>query len=261
VSQGQSRATIDKERCIASAFAISMKIVNGKFGHSPFTFFHLDTNAGSGFNKDVNVEGSPIVFHRMADLYLPDMKREAFFCDVDEAAMRGLHSRLTDDWNKRSYLFQRDNEEVVQMFDERIRLSRERPEHVLGSVIVDPNGYWYRSKDGIGPPTKALIEFTRRYPKIDIILNLNTRWHRLADGHDWYDGIPPRQVLASLNKKHWLIKRTQYGGNEYLLAVGRNILTGDHRAVGFHHLDSEQGSTWMTIIEGRRQGDLLNDVI
>lgn len=257
VNQGQSRATIDKERCIASAFAISMKIVNGKFGHSPFTYFHLDTNAGSGFNEDVKVDGSPIVFHRMADLYMPDMRREAFFCDINADAMRSLHSRLSENWNRCSYLFQRDNEEVLDVFAERIRNSGERANYVLGSVIVDPNGYWYRSNSGVGPPTKALIEFTRRYPRIDIILNLNTRWRRLAAGHDWYDDVPPRQVLALLNKKHWLIRRTHYGGNEYMLAVGRNIPTGDHRAIGFHHLDSEQGRFWMTMFEGDRQGELM----
>lgn len=254
--QGQSIATIDKERCLASALSIGMKISNAAFGGRGFKYWHLDANAGSGWNEAVNVEGSPVVFHRMADAYLTKMDREAFFCDIDVEAINGLLVRLGD-WNRSSYIFQRDNEQVLEVFAERLRTSGENPAYVIGSILVDPNGYWYRSEEGNGPPTKALIEFTRQFPRIDIILNLNTRWRRLALGHEWYcNDVSPREVLACLNKRHWLIRRTQYSGNEYMLAVGRNLETGDHQAIGFHKLNSEQGKFWMLMFEGGRQSDL-----
>lgn len=257
--QGQSIATIDKERCLASAFAIGMKIANGLWGGRSFKYWHFDANAGSGWNETVDVPGSPIVFHRIADIYLNNMQREAFFCDINAAAISDVLGRLGS-WNRSSFVFQRDNKDVLEVFAERLRQSGEKKQYMIGSIIVDPNGYWYRSKDGKGPPIDGLLEFVKEFPRIDIILNLNTRWRRLALGHDWYQNdVPPRDVLSMLRKKFWLIKRTQYGGDEFMLAVGRNFETGDHKEVGFHKLDSEQGRFWMTMFEGGRQGGLSLD--
>jgi hypothetical protein len=39
-----------------------------------------------------------------------------------------------------------------------------------------------------------------------------------------------------------------------LLAVGRNLKTGSHPALGFHHIDSDEGRFIMLKAEGKRQG-------
>lgn len=260
IIQGQSLATLDKERGIASTLAINMKIAAAVIlrnqRHNPrFTYWHLDTNAGSGWNRTVLVDGSPIVFHKMADLYLQGIRREAWFCDIDRAAIDELLKRLGP-WNSSSFPFQKDNEDVLELFAHRLRACGENSAHVMGSVLVDPNGWFYRDKEGVGAPIKRLAWFTAQFPKIDVILNLNTRSRRLMLPLAWYRDISPRDVLAGLNKQHWQIKRTHYGGGEYMLAIGRNIKTTAHRAVGFHDLDSEQGKAWMLMFEGRRQAVL-----
>lgn len=253
MNQGQSSTTIDKERRIASALSIGMKIVDRE-AWNKFTYFHFDANSGCGWNDVVGVDGSPVVFHKMADIFLANMKREAFFCDIDRPAIEKLLNCLGT-WNGSSYLFHKDNEEILEVFAERLRTCGENPLYIVGSIIVDPNGYWYRSK-GKGPPIKGLLEFVKEFPRVDIILNLNTRWRRLALAHEWYSNdIPPREVLTSLRKKHWLISRAQYGGDEFMLAVGRNFKTGSHRAVGFHELESEEGRCWMNMFDGKRQGE------
>jgi len=254
---GQSLdATIDKERCLGAALAISMKIAAAKFGGRGYAYWHFDANAGSGHNDVADVPGSPVVFHVAADQHLNGMRRHAFFCDLNSDALLHLESRLAP-WRALSRLHLYDNERCLDIFAECIRQSGEQPRYALGSVIVDPNGYWYRNKDGHGPPTKSLIRFAQEFPRIDIVLNLNARTFRLqrAQGHPV---LSPRDVLGRLNKSNWLIRRTCYGGDDWLLAVGRNVKTGDHRRIGFHKLESAEGHAIMTMIEGRRQRGMFD---
>lgn len=252
--QGQSTVTIDKERCLGSALTIGMKIADGKFGGRGFSYWHFDANAGSGWNDRVGVEGSPIVFHRVADQYLKGLKREPFFCDINVAALQKLSIRLG---NWPGYLFPGDNEDALYVFAERIR-QVERPEFAIGSVIVDPNGYWYRNAKGEGAPVKSLIRFAAVFPRIDIVLNLNVRTYKLQRARG-QDVSPPADIFESLQKKHWLVRITQAGGDQFLLAVGRNVETGDHKRLGFHKLESDGGRHIMTIANGGRQGKLFDD--
>lgn len=251
-SQGQSVATLDKERCIAAALSIGMKIANRAYTGKGFKYWHLDGNSGSGWNDDIDVPGSPMVFHKVADEYLTGMHREAFFCDMDMKRLSQLKNRLMG--HITSYCLPGDNEEALQVFAERIRTS-DKPIYAAGSVIVDPNGYWYRNARGEGPPVKALTEFSKEFGRIDIILNLNATAYKRQVGAG-FDMLPPRDVLASLNRSHWLVRRTVCRGADFLLAVGRNLKTGSHPALGFHHIDSLEGNQIMLMAEGKRQGAL-----
>jgi hypothetical protein len=258
--QGQSfEATIDKERCLGSALTIGMKIAS-KFSGRGFSYWHFDANAGCGHNRTCDVPGSPVVFHVAADACLNGMQRRAFFSDCDQRQLDELAIRLTPAWKSSSYLLPRDNEEGLEVFAECIRSSGERPQYAIGSVIVDPNGYWYRNGNGMGPPISGLLRFAAAFPRIDIVLNLNTRTYRLqrSRGHEV---LPPTEVLASLNKTNWLVRQTQHGGDSWLLAVGRNMATGDHRKLGFHKLDSVEGHAVMLKAEGGQQGDFLDRAV
>lgn len=263
-NQGQSRATIDKQRCIASALSIGLQIADSfasKQAWGRFNFWHFDANAGCGWNNSVDVPGSPIVFHAMADEYLSHMQRQAFFCDINDAALHDLQNRLARNRShlENSFLFHGDNEEALEVFAERIAACERKPEKAIGCVIVDPNQYWNRNSKGEGPPVRSVQGFSRRFPKIDLVLNLNTRLYKLAKAHPWGNSWPcPRDVLAGLNKKHWLVKRTQVGGNEFLLAVGRNTETGDHRRIGLHKLESLDGEEIISRVAGSRQGKLFD---
>ena len=124
--QGQSTDnTIDKERCFGSALAITAKIANAiairhaaQYGRHNI-YWHLDTNSGCGYNNEADVDGSPVVFHKIADRYLPDMRREAFFCDLKQEYLRDLSHRLElGGWAPTSRLLPGDNEKAVEVFRE-----------------------------------------------------------------------------------------------------------------------------------------------
>lgn len=239
-SQGQSAVTIDKERRIASALSIGMIIGSNSFAGRGFKFWHFDANAGSGWNHDVRVPGSPMVFWSVARERLLGMEPVPFFCDINEGAMRALSGVLPREAKARSVLLPGDNEEGLEVFAEYIRRSGEKPRYAIGSVIIDPNGYFYRNKDGIGAPVNALQWFCREFPRIDIILNLNIRTYQLQRGAGQAVKLPA-DVLDSLNKSHWLVARAGRARSRFLLAIGRNVKTSAHHTLNIYDRESSIG--------------------
>jgi len=255
-SQGQSLATIDKERRIGAALSVSMRIASRALGGKGYTFWHFDANAGSGWNEKINTPGSPLVFWQVADVCLSGFKPAAFFCDLDVDAMRRLQSRLRSipGSASASYLLPGDNQEGLEVFAECIRRS-EKTKYAMGSVVIDPNGYYYRNPKGIGAPIYALQWFCREFPRIDIVLNLNIRTYQLqaSQGHNV---LPPREVLYGLNRKHWLVAQAHVSTGRFLLAVGRNFETGDHKNLQLYRHDSAEGEYILNMADGKRQGVL-----
>jgi hypothetical protein len=254
-TQGQSCATIDKQRRISSALAVSMRIADGWASKKKrrFTYWHFDANCGSGHNDDFDVPGSPIVFHAMADKHLKWMDRKAFFCDIHEGRIAELKDRLYDNELHflRSTLLPGDNETALDFFRKSICTYERNPQFAMGTMLFDPNGYWYRGQDKNGPPIDGVHSFVRDFPRIDIVLNLNTRQYKLQGAHPWSSGTPsPRELLASL-KQYWLVGLTQKSGNQFLLAVGRNMETNGHPGVKLFDIRSEEGQEIMAKVEGR----------
>ena len=229
-----------------------------------------DANAGSGWNEEVGVAGSPIVFHTLANERLTDMRHESFFCDVNADRIKELQKKLERLNYQNSYCLLGDNDDALDVFEERIRQTERKPHYAVGSVIADPNGYWYRNLKGVGAPVRALTGFAIRFPRIDIILNLNMRIYRLQRALN-HGVIPPIDVFLSLKKSHWLVRRTACGGDDFLLAVGRNVATGDHKALGFHDVSGDAGRRIIHIAEfglgeekrkeSARQGSLFNEAV
>jgi len=253
--QGQSLATIDKERRIAAALSVGMRVASYKFADKDYRYWHFDANAGSGWNEAVNTPGSPLVFLEVAGLCLRGLRPAPFFCDIDLNAMRRLYTRLQTEEHA-SYLLPGDNQDALEVFAECIRKT-ETPRFAIGSVLVDPNGYFYRNPKGIGAPIAGLQWFCREFLRIDIILNLNVRTYQMQAAHS-HNVLPPRDVLASLNKSHWLVSRAQTKGGKFLLAVGRNMPTQEHRALQLYDYRSEMGQHILDWAEGKRQGELLD---
>lgn len=261
--QGQSLATIDKERRIGAALSVGMQIASAKFGHMGFNYWHFDANAGPGWNSLVNTAGSPLVFWQVATACLSGLRPAPFFCDIDTDALRRLQVRMRSapTLAERSVLLPGDNQDALEVFAEVIRARERRPQFAVGSVLIDPNGYFYRNPKGIGAPIDALKWFTREFPRIDVVLNLNIRTYQMQAAHG-HNVLPPREVLASLNKQHWLVAQANVsngngkGGNRFLLAVGRNVETGDHKKLQLYKHTSEHGEYILNMAEGKRQNDL-----
>jgi hypothetical protein len=236
VSQGQGAGTLDKERRIAAAVSISARIAD-KPRFAGYPFWILDCNAGSGWNAKVNVPGSPLVLSEIAAGFR-HLRPVSCFCDRDAVAIAELRRRLAP--YPQSIILHDDNEVALQRFAATIRQREPNPHYALGVVLVDPNGYWYRSADGNGVPVIGLSAFVWEFPRIDLVLNLNAYTYQLQRGKG--DAVlAPGDVLASLNRKHWLVARTYVGQSRFILAVGRNWPVGDHKALGFYHAESPQG--------------------
>jgi hypothetical protein len=256
--QGQSIATVDKERRIGAALAIGMRIASAStFAGKGYRFWHFDANAGCGFNAKIGVPGSPLVFWEAANQHLRGLEPAPFFCDINRESMSELRRAVAS--KGPSVLLPGDNDEGLLHFGKCIEFAGDKPAFAVGTVVVDPNGYYFRNKENEGPPTKALKWFLPRYPRIDLVMNLNVRTYRMqkALGHDV---LAPRDLLASLHKQHWLLGLTAHGGDSFLVAIGRNVPTGDYRAVGLHKANSPIGKDILNAAQAGRQFKLDFDL-
>lgn len=257
--QGQGTGTARKQELFYHANAVGMRIFMSKPQLARYPFWLFDGNCGSGWNDEVGVIGSPVNAHLVADrLGLAASRREFYFCDRNRDSMLALQDRLAANpaWEACSHLHVGDNEEGLALFGHHVA-KREKPEFAVGAVIVDPNGWFYRTPKGEGVPIDGLRIFTQQFQRIDIILNLNVRTYSMQKKKG--DNVmPPTGVLSCLHRKHWLVGQIKIGQSRFWVAVGRNVPTGDHRKVGLYHLDSEEGREIMLFAETGRQGGLFN---
>lgn len=255
--QGQGAGTHRKQELFYHACVLGMRVATAKLSRFPFWLF--DGNCGSGYNEAVGVDGSPIVVHLAADeAEISPARRQFFFCDHDQQRLHTLQSALGSRpvWQDRSYLIPGDNERAIEVFAECIA-ARENPKFAVGAIIVDPNGYFYRNRNGEGPPIAPLIEFTRRFPRIDLVMNLNMRTYHLQRGKG-HDVPPPDDVLDCINRRFWLVGKISVGSSRFLVAVGRNFATGDHRRVKLFDRQSDYGREVMLWANSQRTEDLFD---
>lgn len=259
-SQGQSLATLDKIRGIGSALSIGMSVVSKRL---PFaTYHHADTNAGSGMNDEVSsivgepVYGSPVVAVRAAEA--AGLQRfNGLFCEIDAGRAKTLATRHLANRADCKVLCG-DNAELLPVFARSIRDYGDNPKYAVGSIMVDPNGWFRRNKNQVGVPVTELIAFCAEFPRIDVVLNLNVRTYQLmAAEPEKYNAMPPREIMAALGKAHWLVSAPKsVGGDRFVLMIGRNFPTGDHKRIGLFRADSEQGRLALLVMEGKRQGQM-----
>jgi len=253
VTQGQSAYTKDKERAIGSALSIGMRIVRSHPKLSQYRYWHIDVCAGSGWNEQVGVPGSPRVFLDIAKSI--DLENfEAWFIERDRSAAESLVRSIGPD--KRCFVINGDNRDVLKMFSKRIA-QFDRPKYAIGSVLIDPNGWLYRGRDGNGFDPLELSDFLSTHRRIDVVMNLNVRTFRMlrkneALGHRVMDLPAVSDMPALFNKEHWLLSDVgSYGGNSWVRLIGRNMATGDNRAMGHYHMNSEKGTEIVNAIEVR----------
>jgi len=258
-SQGQSLVTIDKIRGIGSALSIGMRTAAAKFPWAPY--HHGDTNAGSGMNEEVSalvgepVPGSPVVAVRTAEaIGLPGFR--GMFCEMDQTRAKTLATKhlagRTD-----CTVFCGDNAEFVDAFAESIRRSGDRPQYAVGSIVVDPNGWFTRNKNNSGVPVQQLLAFGHEFPRVDVVLNLNVRTYQMMRQHPNFQPMSAPEIMAAMGKSHWLLSAPKsVGGDKFIIMIGRNFATGDHRRLGLFRADSEEGRAALQAVEPKRQGAL-----
>lgn len=258
-TQGQSLVTIDKIRGIGSALSIGMRTAAARFAWAPY--HHADTNAGSGMNEEVSalvgepVPGSPVVAVRTAEAVgLP--KFRGMFCEMDKDRAKTLATQHLGG-RRDCTVFCGDNAEFVGVFAESIRRSGDKSQYAVGSIVVDPNGWFTRNKNNSGVPVRQLLAFAQEFPRVDVVLNLNVRTYQMMRQHPSFDPMSAPEIMAALGKAHWLLSAPKsVGGDKFIIMIGRNFATGDHRRLGLFRADSEEGRAALQAVEPKRQGAL-----
>jgi hypothetical protein len=242
--QGQSDATEFKERGLEAAFAINLKIFKSKiadrFGDR-FPYWHFDLNCGCGINEHIGCIGSPLAFMKAVESI--GLRRYfAGFCDINEGYLQTLMEHEPVQQNSQCFAFHGRNAALVEAIPD-IIANVEQPNRAVGMVLSDPNGFEV--------PLDELAALSRTCPGIDIAIHWNTRIRRLFRGQGWVF-VDIDEAIAMLNKRHWLIREPR-GAHQWTVLIGRNIATGDHKMLGYYHLDSEKGRYIMQRCKARLQ--------
>jgi hypothetical protein len=238
VSQGQGASTEAKERGIAHAISVSMRIAS----KMSFPFWYVDMNCGSGWNEKVGCIGSPLAF---LDVAMEQGKAyRAFFCDIAEPLVVNLAGKFSRRTSANAYCMAGDNAGLLPVVEEVIRQSGENPKFVWGAVLVDPNSYrtqW---------PIDQVIAFAAKHPRIDLILNLNLRsyWRESAlqrtGAKGWeHQRIPlPSDWAGLMNRAHGVVRAPSVtSGDRFILMTLRNIPAGSSLPMGFYDIHSSTG--------------------
>jgi hypothetical protein len=240
--QGQSDATEFKERGLEAAFSINARIFKSKFGDR-FTYWHFDLNCGSGVNEKIGCIGSPVAFVRAAES-VGCSRYFAGFCDINAGALKSLSEIYGIKENSQCFLFHGENASLVEAIPDLIG-SREKANRAVGMVLSDPNGFEV--------PLNELATLAVKCPGIDIAIHWNSRIRRLYRGQGWAF-VDIDEAIAMLGKRHWLIRKPQ-GAHQWTVLIGRNVRVGEHKTLGFYHLDSEMGQDIMARCKARLQQD------
>lgn len=232
--QGQSDATEHKERGLAAAFKVNLtafKGINARRGNR-CTYWHFDLNSGCGINEEFDCIGSPLAFVRAADAVGVE-SYFAGFCDLNQDYLGTLGAMPQIATNPRCFRFHGDNASLVEAIPDLIRAQGENPKYAFGMVLSDPNG--------AGVPFDEMAALSDACPKLDFVINWNSRLFKLFQSREWGKG---KHTLATatnlLNKRHWLIRKP-LGSWRWTLMIGRNYRIGDHKALGFYHWDQPEG--------------------
>jgi len=269
MTQGQSSYTQFKLERFGPVLAQSLKISTAE-PVKRFPYYHIDLNAGGGYNHEVGVPGSPLNFlgavarHRRDNVFV-------FLVDHDATCIRELIAQpdILAFRRDRLSIHHADNAEIFDLVSERIIANERKPQYAMGSIVIDPNGYHN------GVPWDALKVFCKQYPRMDLFFNLNIRCFRLERPHilaarheAWRKKQlhPLSEFPAWFTRRHWMwTQPCQIKGNTWVQGVARTMEThtAGYSSLGFYDSQSERGRAILQSIDAPRNAintPLLFDV-
>jgi three-Cys-motif partner protein len=255
VSQGQSGYTKFKHARFSPVLAQSLRISKAA-SIERFPYYHVDLNAGGGFNHDVHVKGSPLNFLDAVER-TNRLNFYAFFVDNNPACIAELAQRPElAKYSTRVSVHGGDNAEILPVVSQFIAARERNPHHAVGSIVIDPNGYHK------GVPWTALHDFCADHPKFDVFVNLNVRSFSLERPHILEGGkkgwaahvLHPLSTFRTwFSRPHWMwTDVTTIGGNHWIQGVGRTLATHSegYRSLGFYDSRSDEARAIIDGIEG-----------
>lgn len=247
--QGQGKGTARKEDGFAALFRLLLKVSTGEAVRN-FPYWHLDLNAGVGWNDKAGCPGSPLVFLREAARVGRPCR--AYFCDNDPEAAGRLQANVLAEGappeGSERHVVCCDNADLLARVGAEIAADERVPELAVGSCVCDPNGFrqWF--------PVGGLVDFFDRFRRIDCILNLNTSLFARVEGckrsanaairkgfEDWPE---LGELLGGFHKQTCFIRNPSKGGGgreRFVTFLGTNARIKRTPFKDFYPLDSWQG--------------------
>lgn len=231
--QGQSiLVTEEKARGFCSVFEQQIAVVQATqkkwLRNNPYV--HIDLHAGSGFNDEVNVVGSPLLFCDIARRH--GFENYLLLCsEHDKGRVKQLANRLAE--NQRAYPFYGDNRELCYALPELLKSWGFDLRSVIGSVLVDPNSVkeqfcW-----------EALEYLFQSVPRLDCIFNYPaTAFKRAKKQAELYFHL--EDIPQKLHKSVWFI-REPIAQWQFTCLLGRNTDKISSPGQGFKAWDSQDG--------------------
>lgn len=229
--QGQSElATEMKQRGLYYAFRLNYFVARKHTDWMP-PYFHVDLNAGSGYNDKAQCVGSPITF---LSIFNGNVDFRATFVECDSNQVEHLQGRLLGlvGNDHRCTVYHGDNADYLKILPSLIHNRKWQ----LGSIFSDPNGS--------DVPIDEIGEVCEIFPKMDIMFHWNSTITKRLKYSIKPEQITLDMVPRRIKKDHWLI-REPVGRNQFAMLIGRNFRGEEWRKGGFYHLDSPEGQAIM----------------
>lgn len=209
MKQGQSAVTEEKARGFSSVFEQQIAVVSRSPMLTQQPYVHVDLHAGCGFNHEVGVIGSPMLFLETARRHRLDYR--LFCCEIDRGRCDELGKRMKHD--HRAFPHFGHNADMCDCVPDLMRMHGIEPNMAVGSVLIDPNGF----SDQI--PWDSLERLFAVCGRLDVIFNFPGLAYTRNRGHAEHvhiDLLPKR-----LRKQCWFI-RQPLPVQKFTLCVGRN---------------------------------------
>lgn len=206
--QGQSEFTEGKQASLRRILGQHMSICEniykkGYRGVDP-CYHYFDIYAGCGWNEEVDVEGSPIVFVGQAGTR--DLIYRGYFIERDPVAALRLSQMIED--NPMVEVYQDDNAERLPPLLDTIDSKRK----TFGLIYADPNGM----------PCFDVLADASRHPaceRIDILIYASaTTIKRVRKAYDREDLA---SCMSRIAKRKWLIQEPR-GHQQWTFLLGTN---------------------------------------
>lgn len=249
---GESASTRRKEEFFGLCLAYHMGREN-RFLQTlrvPRPYFHLDLNAGQGFNAQSRTVGTPILFLRQATKFAR-LSIHATFVDKNAVHLARLRQRVGAQFSEvtqhslfgvdRNYSFKRgDNEHEIATFSTTIVPSFDAPQFARGSIISDPNGW---SRRGGSVSLEAFAAAAAALPQFLLLVFFPYALGKMVRGWVEADAMriaTVRRVQDYLPlRPYWLLSEPR-DGKIYLCGSAQRMPEGTVHVPAWHS-DSQKG--------------------
>jgi hypothetical protein len=241
---GQGAGTPGKEDGFRAVFDVSLAISKAK-SVAYWPYWHIDLNAGSGWNDLVDCEGSPLVFLSAAIAARRPGPVRLFFCDHRPDAIRQLQERCEPLLEQLRVVTPGstityhggDNADFLAAVRRIIVASGDR--YPMGTFLSDANSPTQ------GFPFGQMVAFATAFPRIDAVLNLNLgvlRPGARAPQPGWRKHPTVVGMMNKIPRSIWWVRNpSRIGKHQFMALVGRNKDTGRRSFKDFYRADSPEG--------------------